>query len=598
MTTAEKEKTEPLIDLQRLVVSVRRRRRLWLATALAGLIVGGLVATFLPSPPTAVAKILVVHADDSPSDSGTLMETDVAVVQTTKIAADALKKLNSTQAPEEFLKDYTALGVTNNVLELTVKGKDGADAIARAQAISDAFIAEYVARTQAAAAAEQKALLDQRNQAQTELTTIQSDIVAEEAKRNANPAQLERLYSRRAELTSKISDYDGRAQEAGIGTPKVGAGTQVMDTPRILPRSLLKTTGTAAGIGLVLGLLLGLVLAAISSVVKDRPVLRREISRHLGASVIAQLPRPPRWLRKARALEQRKRVATTLIRTIRKEDGTVSLLDLGARTTTAALALDIAAELGEKGPVALIDELPKANLRAQVGQGPVRVLEKDEPAVPGERRIGVGSIEPGTAWTNLEHLGAEAILVLRAGQANTEWLHTVARQLAERRIPIVGVVLVDPDPRDHTDGTLWDGLHTALRGRGVDVEERRERQVVVVERAPEPVRAPMPVRAPEPVRRPQPRLDRQPHPKPVGPPPKPVEMFPDDEPTVRRLAVAPPEKPGQQKSVERVLEPAKDKKAARRRPPTPYKRPEEHENNADQPTKRFAPVSPDNAEAL
>jgi hypothetical protein len=27
------------------------------------------------------------------------------------------------------------------------------------------------------------------------------------------------------------------------------------------------------------------------------------------------------------------------------------------------------------------------------------------------------------------------------------------------------VVLVHPDPRDRTDGTLWDGLHTALRGR-------------------------------------------------------------------------------------------------------------------------------------
>ena len=26
-------------------------------------------------------------------------------------------------------------------------------------------------------------------------------------------------------------------------------------------------------------------------------------------------------------------------------------------------------------------------------------------------------------------------------------------------------MLVDPDPRDRSDGTLWDGLHTALRGR-------------------------------------------------------------------------------------------------------------------------------------
>ncbi|HET6291331.1 MAG TPA: Wzz/FepE/Etk N-terminal domain-containing protein [Amycolatopsis sp.] len=516
MTSAEKAKSEPLIDLQRLVVSVRRRRRLWLSMALLGLLLGGLVAVFLPSPPTAVAQILVVHPDDSPTDSGTLMRTDVAVLQTTKTATEALKKLNSTQAPEEFLKDYEGLGLTNNVLQLTVKGKTDEEAVARAQAISDAFITEYISRNQAAAAAEQKALLDQRNQAQNELGSIESAIGAEEAKnRNANPAQLERLYSRRAELTSKISDYDGRAQEAGIGTPKVAAGTQIVDAPRILPHSFLKTLATDAGIGFALGLLAGLGLAAVTSVVKDRPVLRREISRHLGASVIAQLPEPPRFLRRSRAVSRRQRVAATLVRAVRQGGGSVSLLDLGARQLTAALAVDMARELAEKGPASLVDDLPKTNLRELAGQGPIPVLDRaDTPLAAKERRIGVGSVEPGTSWTDLEFLGEETILVVRAGHANTEWLHTVARQLADRHIPIIGVVVVDPDPRDHTDGTLWDGLHTALRGRA------------------------------------------------ARPMPKPVEMF--------------PKKNGH---------------------PTPYKRVKEL-GNADQPTKRFAPVSPDNAEAL
>jgi hypothetical protein len=452
------------------------------------------------------------------------MRTDVAVLQTTKIATEALKKLNSTQAPEEFLKDYEGLGLTNNVLQLTVKAERKDEALARAQAISDAFITEYIARNQAAAAAQQKALLDQRNQAQNELTPIEAAIVAEEGKnRNANPAQLERLYARRAELNSKISDYDGRAQEAGIGTPKVAAGTQIVDAPRILPRSFLKSLATDAGIGFALGLLAGLGLAAVTSVIKDRPVLRREISRHLGASVIAQLPGPPRFLRRSRADARRQRVATTLVRAVRQDRGSVSMLDLGAAKVTAALAVDMARELAGTGPVSLVDDLPKANLRELAGEGPIRVLDRGDPPVAGgERRIGVGSIEPGTAWTDLEFLGKETILVVRAGYANTEWLHTVARQLADRHIPIIGVVVVDPDPRDHTDGTLWDGLHTALRGRAGAVRER--------------------------------------------PAPKPVEMFP------------------------------REKKIGRRHP-TPYKRATETDN-ADQPTKRFAPVPPGNAEAL
>ncbi|EMD29129.1 Wzz/FepE/Etk N-terminal domain-containing protein [Amycolatopsis azurea] len=593
MTSAEKTKSEPLIDLQRLVVSIRRRRRLWTATALLGLIAGGLVAMLLPSPPTAVAQILVIHPDDSPTDSGTLMRTDVAVLKTTKTAGEALKKLNSTQAPEEFLKDYDGLGLTNNVLQLTVKGKTKDEAIARAQAISDAFIAEYIGRNQAAAAAQQKALLDQRNQAQNELTPIEASIVTEEAKgRNANPAQLERLYSRRAELTSKISDYDGRAQEAGIGTPKVAAGTQIVDAPRILPKSLLKTLGTDMGIGLALGLLAGLGLAAITSVVKDRPVLRREISRHLGASVIAQLPEPPRFLRRSRAVTRRQRAAATLVRAVSQEGGSVSLLDLGARRVTAALAVDMARELAEKGPVSLVDDLPKANLRELAGDAPIQVLDRGDAPLNGkERRIGVGSIEPGTAWTDLEFLGEETILVVRTAHANTEWLHTVARQLADRRIPIIGVVLVDPDPRDHTDGTLWDGLHTALRGRAGATPE----PIPVPAR---PVMTPRPVapaRAPE--RKVLPERKVAPERRVPRPAPKPVEMFPDEDAPVRRLSTVAPVETDAERTVERVLEPPREKKSARRRPPTPYKRPED-QDNADQPTKRFSPVSPDNAEAL
>ena len=91
---------------------------------------------------------------------------------------------------------------------------------------------------------------------------------------------------------------------------------------------------------------------------------------------------------------------------------------------------------------------------------------------PQERRIGVGSVAPGTAWTDLQYLGTQTVLVVRAGHGSAAWLHTVARQLADQHIPVIGVVLIDPDPRDRTDGTLWDGLHIALRGQN----ERLARQ--------------------------------------------------------------------------------------------------------------------------
>ncbi|QRP45457.1 Wzz/FepE/Etk N-terminal domain-containing protein [Amycolatopsis sp. FDAARGOS 1241] len=480
--TTDRFSSPPLIDLQRLVVAVRRHRRLWLAFALLGLVVGGAVAVLLPAPPTAVTKVIVIHPDDSPTDSGTLMRTDVAVLQTAKIASAALKKAGSTESTEDFLKDYAGLGLTNNVMQVTVKAKSQTDALAKAQALADVFIADHVQRNQAAATAQAKALLDQRTQAQQQLTQVDSQAAAEADKGSrANAGTLEQLYSQRADLVSKIADLQNQAQQAGIGTPQVAAGTQIVDAPAIVKVSFLKTVATNGAIGLALGLALGLGLAMVTALVRDRPVLRRELSAHLGASVIAQLRSKPRgparlWAR-SRPVIDRKRVAVTLVRAARSERGPLSLLELGAPGVAAGLALDIAKELAEDGPVVVVDDLPHRDAAKQPAMGDVTVVEAGDPAAKrATHLIGVGTVAPGTAWTDLAYLGRETVLVVRSGYANTLWLHTVARQLADCGIPVLGVVLVDPDPKDHTDGTLWDGLHTALRGRASVVAAKQAAQ--------------------------------------------------------------------------------------------------------------------------
>lgn len=470
----------PLLDLQRLVVSIRRRRRMWVAFGLLGLILGGLIALLMPPKPTAVARLLIVHEQDQPTDGGSLMRTDIAVMQTTRMAALALQQIGSTEKPENFLLDYQSTGLTSNVLELTVEGTSDADAVAKAAALSEVFIADHVQRIQAGADADAQALLDQRDKTQTELNEVDAAIAAVPPTFNEDgeptqpgqetAAQLETLYNRRAELTSVITDLSRQAEEAGIGAPRVAAGTQVVDAARALPRSIMVTGATNAGIGLVLGLVAGLTIAAVTSVVRDRPVLRREITANLGASVIAQLPAHRRGLarlwRPKRAIAQRERAATTLVRAMRGVSS-VSLLNLGATRVTTDLAMAVAWQLAsDTDPLVVVDDLPKRDLHrlGEAADG-FTIVDDNDTVQPGRRQLGVGSVEPGTAWTDLELLGSQTVLVVRAGAATTSWLHTVARQLADRQIPVIGVVLVDPDPKDRTDGTLWDGLHTALRGR-------------------------------------------------------------------------------------------------------------------------------------
>ncbi|MEV8528654.1 Wzz/FepE/Etk N-terminal domain-containing protein [Streptomyces sp. NPDC052000] len=462
----------PLLDLHALVVAVRRRRRLWCSLALLGLLVGAAVAVLLPPPPTAVTKVLVAHEGDQPNDPGTLIRTDVALLQTTRIADAALQSLKSPERPEDFMRDYGGTGLTNNLLQITVTGGSDAQAVARAKALADAFVANHVRRVQEASDAQAKALLDQRDRMQGELAQVNKEIGNRAPGSDPKAsASIESLFARRAELSSRITDFDQRAAEARTGTPQLIAGTQIVDAPSAVRHSLPRAALTNAAIGLVLGLVLGLSLAAVGTVVADRPVLRREIAANLGASVIAELRRAPRrpaglWQRRqVRAAGER--LTTTLARTVRGSTGPVSLLELGCARSTSVIALDVASALAADGPVVVIDGLPGAELansRQEPG-GPAVVSGERAAAMPHRvRRLGVGSVAPGTAWSDLQYLGSRTVLVVRAGHGSAAWLHTVARQLADQRIPVIGVVLIDPDPRDRTDGTLWDGLHTALRG--------------------------------------------------------------------------------------------------------------------------------------
>lgn len=474
-----KPNSEPLLDLRRLVFMIRRARRVWMVAGLLGLLAGALLTFLIPPTPTAVARLLITHEGDQPTDDGSFMKTDVAMLETTRIAAAALQTLGVNENPDDFLKSYKAVGLTNNVLEVTIRGSSDDDAVARAKAVADAFIADHVQRTRSTADALTQALTDRQNQTQAELAEVEAALAATPRTVTGEAAVTrEGLITRRAELSAQYSDFARRAGEAAIGAPQVAAGTRVVDGPRALERSLLVSSVVNAGLGLGLGLTAGLVLAAVASVVRDRPMLRSEIATHLGASVIAQLPSVGRRRHGSQAVAQRKRVAATLVRAVAEGPPALSLLELGCPRTAAALAVDTARKLAIDSPVVVVDGLPGRPLRTFAGKsgnrvGPIRVQDIEDadhqhgPVWPGTRLIGVGSVAPGTAWTDLGRLGSETVLVVHAGHTSTAWLHTVARQLADCEILVIGVVLVDPEPWDRSDGTLWDGLHEALPGRAL-----------------------------------------------------------------------------------------------------------------------------------
>jgi uncharacterized protein involved in exopolysaccharide biosynthesis len=464
---------EPLLDLEHLVAGIRWRRHVWTSFALVGLFAGVLLSVVFPPRPTAVTRVLVAHADDQQADRSVLMATDLALCQTSGVAAAALKQIKVIERPEIFLATYSCASVTPNVLAITASGTNDGDAMRRAQALADVVIANHVKRTQDAVDAQVKPLLDRRARLEGDLAQVTDKISSTTAL-----APLDALFTARAGLASQITDLSRQAEDAGIGVPTVIAGTRLVDPPRALPIRLIRTGITNTVVGLVLGLGTGLAVAAVLCVTRDRPVRRRDIAAELGVSIIAQLSSPPRgprrlW-RRSRHVRERQRVVATLARVARGAHTSISLLEIGCPGTAAALALDIAEQIAPERPVVVVADLSREFLReaAEKSGSAARIVDvadlplgQSSPVQRPELSLGVGSVGPGTSWLDVGRLGAETLLVVRAGHATTLGLHTIARQLAHSEISAIGVVLVAPDPRDRSDGTLWDGLHTALRGR-------------------------------------------------------------------------------------------------------------------------------------
>ena len=462
----------PLLDLGGLVAGIRWRRRMLAAFAVIGLLLGVAAATALPTRASATADVFVTHENEASGDGQSQMKTDLALLQTTSVAAVAVNTLRNGITPQDFVSMYSGAIVADNILEITARGATDAEALARVQAVANAFITVHVKQSSDAANATVKAYNDRRNQVQRELDDINSQIAAA-----TSGADLQSLYNRRGALASQIASLAQQAEASGIGSPQVAAGTKILDAPHRTSHGFLVNVLLYGGIGLVAGLALGFLFAAVAAVVRDRPVLRRDLVAHLGASVVAQIPAPlrgPRKLiRRSSAEKERIRTAATLVRLLRESPKPVSVLELGCAPAAAALVKDMAEELAADHSVVVVDDLPGDQMTAALGLGssvelvpgaqfpPVSPESRDA----GTRTLAIGTVGPGTPWTDLRRLGAETLVVVRAGRTQAAWLHTVARQLADAGIAIIGLVVVHPDPRDKSDGTVWDALHTAVRGR-------------------------------------------------------------------------------------------------------------------------------------
>lgn len=427
---------EPLFDLDRLSFAVRARSRLIAGGAVLGLVLGIGLSLLLAAPPTAKTQLQIVRADadaaiaeqqqavlakaqqDLPASAPALESTAMAQCAAADVAGRAALALQ--MDAEKLAKSYRCREVAPEVVAVEATGANEEEALRRAQVLGEAFIEARRASAQDAAAVQSDAYVTRRAAETRELAgvverTIQSVTVADAAG----------LLESRKELVTAInslttSDRNRRTQ-ADVELARV------FDPPRMVGVSRFEQAARAGAIGLVLGAGAAFGAALVAGVVRDRPVRRQDVARALGAPVLLDVRRPLR-LRVRRRQDRSadlSAVGAALGRLVASAPGEVALLHVGAADVATALAERISDESQSPAPC-------------------------------------VGGLAPSPGWPAIAEFGRLAVLVVRAGHCTEPELRSVARDLARAETEVLGIVLVDAHPRDHSEGAAAAEYYEAM----------------------------------------------------------------------------------------------------------------------------------------
>lgn len=396
---------EPLVDLDRLSFAVRLRARLIACGAAAGLAAGVGISVLSAPLPTAFTQ-LIVGGPDTTRSSG---EESPAAAQchTADVAGRAAAALQMDFV--ELLDSYRCLARGPQVVAVEVTAPTEGEALRRAGALGPALHESRRALGTAQAAEIADAFLARRAAATLELAGV---IGAASGLDTSTESAA--LVESRARSIGNI-DLLTRADQ-DVQTELVVVGARIVDPPRMLPSPGLRRLGQGGLIGGFLGGGLALGAAVLASVLWPRPVRRRDVAGALGAPVVMAVRRPPPLRRhRGEASTELASAGAALARMIASTPGGVALLHIGCPGVAAALAEHVS-------------------------------------GLPGSPELRVGALLPRPGWPAVQEFGPVVVLLVRAGHTSEATLRATARDLARAETAVLGIVLVDAHPKDHTDG--------------------------------------------------------------------------------------------------------------------------------------------------
>ena len=387
----------PFVDLPSLVRALRRRWRVWVATAVLGLV--GAVGFSVAFPPAHSATTLLLLRHPPQSDPSKAMITDAELIKGRSVAQRAVDRSSLGVSAKELVANYRAIPLSDEVLQVTADGPTSTQALRRANAVAEAFLSfrrdEFRRQSQVVVHA-----LEERQEALNEelggLNDRLNRLYTGPGEGSESSARaLGDLLTRRSAIYNELSELRRRIDAITLDNRSVIEKSRIADPAVTDDRSPLRSLAANLAAGLVCGVAPGFGWVVVQEVVSDRVRRRDEVMTALGAPSVVSVGPLKGSLRTQRRRFQRhlgepQREITRLVRHLRRQlpsGGSVPpalvVVSVSSDGAAAVALASMAVQLIDEGRSVLVADLSSSSALARLLHSPNHKASTDESGATG-----------------------------------------------------------------------------------------------------------------------------------------------------------------------------------------------------------------------
>lgn len=506
---------DSLVTFRFLFDAVRRHARIWLITAAIGMVGGLALPVLMPPASQSSTKLLLTHRDGE--EPVRAMSTDVSMLGTQAIAKRTIERLGLDETPDDLLKQYKVVAVTDRVLQITAGAPTSAEATRLATTLADVYL--KFRREQIAL--QSVPLVKDKTDAQKAVSEARADLVAAGGDPNDPAPPPTPEATRYTQARGKLSQIEQQIEDQDIAASKMNS-SRVLDTAAPVQYSRKKALVINIGAGLFAGLFFGLGFVVVRALISDRLWRRKDIANTIGSRVPLSIGRPPHWrlrpfpryLRRSQTEQPATRLVVRHLRSVVRwgEAPKPALAVVGAdnleacAVMVASLAISyaeegknvLAVDLSGRGALADTLGVTTAGTHDSRFSGPdlnltVFLPERDSaPAegrhlLRGESERDVPDDDPmAKAWVaadvvltltalspsiGAEHLrtwSAQAVAIVTAGRSSITTVHSMGEMIRLAGIRLVSTVLLRADRTDDSVGSVDADVLEAKSETGIE----------------------------------------------------------------------------------------------------------------------------------